>query len=446
MAHSSAATTQPAGRIFLWAIFGLIIIGTVLLHTPWAQVISHSFLDNLFTATSASCVTGLLTVPLAEYTLFGHIIILILIQLGGLGLITASVFLMSLFVRVKMKTNLLAASLLEIGDIFTGKRFIAFIILFTFGMEAGGAFMLYPVMQQAGSPYPLFDALFHSVSFFCSAGIVRTYALDIGILDSNALFLLTTIILMLVGHLGFFTWQEIGEEFIDWYHERQRRIRFSLQTYISLRYTAIIIAGGFVLLYLFLNTSNDGHSLIIKFLHNLFHACSYRGTGFSFSAMQPLPHATMLIIMVLSIIGAAAGSTGSGLKLTTIAILFANVRATITGRDWLEINGRKLIDEQIYKGISIFFMSILWILITTFILLIAYQEYSLMDTLFESISAFTNLGLSRGITSQVGSIGKLVLMSSMLAGRIGALTLLLSLKKNKEKREFNYPEERVLLN
>ncbi len=430
------------GRTLIFSIMGLIALGTLILMLPAAQWIEHDFIDILFMVTSTVSATGLVTIPLHDFTYFGQCIILALMQIGGIGFITLTIFLISLFVEVGLGTQLMTTQLLELESWRHSKRIMAFILALTFFVESIGTaiFYYYPPL---GTETSFFYALFHAVSSFCSVGFT--------LYDEHAIcpsaptfFLLTSGILSLIGELGFLTWHEILKYCGSLGSRRHYHV--SLHTKLVITMTSIIM----VLTTLCLFTLKDTSIAILPWWQQIptlfFNALSWRSTGFTTVPMYLLNPATLVLIIIISFIGSSPGSTGSGIKTTTCAILFGAVRAIFYGKTTINLKGREIPFDQILKALAIFTLSILWIACTTMILLYVEPDKSSGALIFESFSAFTNLGLSLGITQTLSLLGKSIVIVSMIIGRIGSLTLVLAFKRKYSRSvEFHYPEERVML-
>jgi len=433
--------TSP-GKIIFLSVIGTILAGTALLALPFARTQPIALFDLFFTATSATCVTGLLTIPLDHFTLFGHAVILILIQIGGLGLITLSLAIMSLFIELGYSTQVIAVQLLELESWQNIKRLIAFIIMLTLSLELIGTLCTFISLSQVlpiGTA--LFYSLFHAVSSFCNAGFTL-FTLPITSYPYAPILLITTTMLMFLGGLGFVTCHEI---MYAWAAQRKGlRYTISLHSKIALYGSLVIILAG-TLIFLSLEQSNIAQTSPLAFLTALFNIVSFRSTGFSTIAFTALHPATLLLIMILAFIGTAPASTGSGVKVTTITVFLATIQATITGRSSVDIRMRRIPLEQVFKAFTIISLSILWILFTTFFLLITERTIPFSDLLFESVSAYATLGVSSGITASLTYIGKLIIIASMIIGRVGSLTLILALRSTKKPTEYTYPEERIML-
>lgn len=430
------------GRLVIMALLTGLVCGTLLLACPCAQQVPVGWLDCLFTATSALCVTGLLVVPLTSFTWFGHIVIMLLMQIGALGLITLTVFLLSLFTTLGLSTKSMTGEVLELHAT-QGQQLeslIVFIISITLACECIGFvlcfFALYPyyTLGQAS-----FYALFQAVSAFCSTGLslVQFDALSLSTVSFN-LIAITTALLVFIGELGFVVWRDLFC-YLRTFHNR-RRSTLSLHTRIVLTVTPLLIATLFLIMWII-----EYHYHVASLPQALFNAICLRSAGFTLLTPAMLSYATVLCIMVISFIGSSPGSTGSGIKITTFAVFLAAVRSTLLRRTQVEIKGRSIPNEQVFKAISIVTLSIAWVLCSSFFLLIVEAYHNPFDCLFEVCSAFANLGLSAGMTPLLSSLGKSIIIMSMLVGRIGSLTLLLSLKTTTKSSELYYPEERVML-
>lgn len=441
---SRPITTFSPGKVILSSVCATIALGAVLLSFPACCIKPLPFLDLLFAATSATCVTGLFTVSLDQFTFFGQAILFVLIQIGGIGLITLSLLLISLFVNLGFSAQLMAGQLLELESWKNLKRMLVRIFVITLGTELIGACCIAPFLDTAALPGPSwFYALFHSVSAFCNAGIFPpgpSYTVA-----SNAPLMLITLLLILIGGLGFVTWYEIEQWVVR--RLRKKKFRFSLHSKIVL-YGSFALLTMSAIIFWILEREHALASLdgIMVPLTCLFHALSFKGGGFTTIPATALQLPTLFLAMILTIIGAAPGSTGSGIKITTAIIFAATVKAALTGATSVSLRGRQIPVDQMFKTVGIVSMTVGWIILATFCLLITEPNASFFAVLFEVVSALTNLGLTTGITPALSNIGKCFIMVSMVVGRIGSFTLILALlRKRKEATGFTYPEERVML-
>lgn len=432
-------------RTILFSFLCTIICGTGLLALPWAHIGTISFFDLFFTATSATCVCGLFTIPLEQFTMFGHGIILLLIQIGGLGLITMTLFIMSLFIDLGMATQFMAGQLLELESWTKIRHLLIFIICLTLGCELIGAAIIFAtVITHFCLPEAIFLSLFQAVSSFCNAGI-SLFPLYRYNYCSNNTILLASAALMVCGGLGFITWQELGcHAYAQW---QKKRSHLSLYSKLVLSWTAALI-GICAMIFWILERDNilSHMSTTSAFVHTILHAVSFKSAGLVTFIPTNLQLATLLLIMISAFIGSAPGSTGSGIKITTLAVFFSTINAAINGKASTDIAGRHIPIDQVYKGIAIIACSVGWILAITFCLLITETQPDFLSILFEVTSAFTTLGISLGITGILSPIGKIFILMSMIVGRIGSLTLLLALRKRKlDISNIKYPEERIML-
>jgi trk system potassium uptake protein TrkH len=295
--------------------------------------------------------------------------------------------------------------------------------------------------------YACFLSLFHAVTCFCNAGItlfkggMQTY-------NNNFLMLITSAVLIVSGGLGFLTWHEMAHHLNAKRHKKWHAL--SLNTKIVLWGTLLLIIGSTVIIYL-LEARHAFAAMNIpqSFFNALFQAVSSRSAGLLTVNIQTFHVATLFFMALCALIGTGPLSSGSGIKITTFAVFIATVRAAIFGRTDVEIKGRSIANDQVYKAIAIVSLSSFWIALSTFALLIIEPTLHFSDLFLESISAFTTLGISTGITPALSTTGKLFIIVNMIIGRIGSLTLILALKELRSKKsgpnEFSYPEERVLL-
>jgi len=436
-------------RTILLSVFITIIGGTLLLGLPIARTTYISWLDLFFTATSVTCVTGLFPINIqTSFTRFGHTVLMCLMQIGALGLITMTLFFMALFVRFGISTQFMAGQLLEIERLRNIRKLVISIVTIAIGTELIGAIFMYSQIRNLYSTTDAwFYSLFQAVASFCNAPGV-TLLKDGIIPPNNATLLITSSCLVFFGGMGFIVWREIlkyaGSIF------KKRRHLFTLHSKIVITVSTAIILSAGALFFLF-ERSNTMANLGFPYqiINSLFHAIVSRSSGvLSVVDLNNFHLTTILLIMIISFIGSAPGSPGSGIKVTNLAIFFAAVKATIYGRSHVSIMGRKIAMDQIYKSITIIFLSLVWILTATMLLLIteSAKGWGFLDIIFENISAFANLGLTTGITETLSTLGKVIVITGMIVGRIGGLTFLLGIRKvYKEKREITYPEERIML-
>ncbi len=437
------------GRIILYSFMGVISVGTFLLSLPYARLVHVSLLDLFFTAASTTCVTGLKVVPMSSFSFFGKCVILGLIQIGGLGLLTLSFFLASFFLNLRIATRLIAGEIFEFEIWGRIRHYLTLIVGITVICESIGTFVLY--RQFIDTPCdegPFFIALFHSVSAFCNAGIT--------IFDNNLIgyghlpFLLITLsVLMFIGSIGFMVWYDWVRRafaFVSSLHGTREHVRSSLHTKIAVYSSALlIIAGGLLIWSIEHDHLFSNFSGVNQIVNSFFYAICARGPGFYTTQITDASLATLFISLIFMFIGASPGSMGSGIKTTVFVVFVATVASIVRNRSSVEIGGRRIPHDQVYKVMAIVALGMFWIFLSTFIILLLERNVSFLQVLFETVSAFGTCGLSTGITKSLSSISKITLVGTMLIGRIGALTLVLALRKKEEKHLYQYPEERILI-
>lgn len=436
------------GRILLLSYLLVIGVGTLLLALPQSRLVDIPFIDLLFTSAACTCITGLTTVPIAYFSDFGKIVMLCLIQLGGIGLLTLSLFFMSLFLNLGMATKMLAGEMFE----FKWSRmrtFIITIVTTTFVFEIIGAIIFYPYFKKLlPTETAMFHAMFHSVSSFCNAGVSL---LEEGILpfQNNTFFLLVTGFLVFMGSIGFVVWFEIGDRIKSYFGiSHKLKKSFSLHTKIVLAATGSIIALGTTLTWVLerANTLKDV-SFSQGIFASFFNTVSLRSAGFELFDVGQLMPATLLLFMILMYIGGSPGSIAGGIKTTTFALFVATIATIVRNRDEVELFGRRIPQDQIYRAISIIVLTVTWIFFTTFLLLITERQagFNFIQVFFEVISSFSLCGLRTKTAASFSIFGKILIILTMLLGRLGSLTLIFALWKRKKKHLYRYPEEQVII-
>ena len=423
----------------------VILVGTFLLLLPISS--NHTdFLDALFTATSATCVTGLVVYDTAtHWTLFGQIVILILIQIGGLGFITIGVFLAT---YLKKKISLRQRGLIEESvsslKLAGGVKLVKHIIKGTFLFEGIGAVILSLVfIEDFGLLKGIYLGIFHSVSAFCNAGfdllgIIEPYG-SLTPYASNIVVNITIMILIIIGGLGFVVWQDLYEKKL---HFRN----YLLQTKIVLITSFIFIFGGAFLFYIFeyqhaLASLSSEEAILASF----FQSITCRTAGFNTIDVSHLKPATSLLMMLMMFVGGSPGSTAGGIKTTTFAVLIIFVYSTMTNKSEANAFNRRFDSKTIKKACSVFLINFIFIIISSFIIFNDQPHLPMQDTFFEIFSALGTVGISTGITRQLTMLSKIVIVLLMYCGRVGSLTLALSLSRKKKISNCKNPVEKIAI-
>ncbi len=423
----------------------VILIGTCLLLMPWASEHTN-FLDALFTATSATCVTGLVVYDTAtHWTLFGQIVILILIQIGGLGFITIGVFLAT---YLKKKISLRQRGLIEESvnslKLSGGVKLVKHIIKGTFLFEGIGAIILSVVFSEKfGISRGIYLGIFHAISAFCNAGFDVLGTLEpYGSLvpyASNLIVNITIMVLIIIGGLGFIVWQDL-------YEKKFKFRNYLLQTKIVLVSSFLFILGGAFLFYVF----ECHHSLVSlnqeeAILASLFQSVTCRTAGFNTIDVSHLRPATSLLMMLLMFVGGSPGSTAGGIKTTTFSVLLIFVYATMTNKSEANAFNRRFDSKTIKKAASVFLINFIFIIISSMVIFDNQPTLPMQDVFFEVFSALGTVGISTGITRQLSVVSKIVVILLMYCGRVGSLTLALSLTKKKRISNCKNPVEKIAI-
>ena len=436
---------HPAQTLML-SFFIVIVLGTFLLMLPKAVAPGHSlnWLDALFTATSATCVTGLIVVDTgSHFSLLGQLIILSLIQIGGLGIMTISSFFALFFGRgMAIKERIMLQEMLNVERLDAITRLIKGVILITFLMESLGAVVLFFSWNSPHWDFTqrLYQSVFHSVSAFCNAG----FSLNSDSLmsfNTNYSVVLTVALLIIVGGLGFVVMIDLTRGKIFEHPARKKVRRFSVHTKLVLIVSGILLAGGTIL---FLLTEPIKGSWTFKTINAFFCAVTARTAGFNTLDTASLNVSSALLLMILMFIGASPGSTGGGIKTTTLGILVASFISIIRGKSRIELFKRSISFPILNRALVVFAFAISFIMFSAFLLSLT-EKASFLNLLFEEISAFGTVGLSRGITSALSNWGKMVIIVSMFVGRVGVLTLAFAITTPKEHLRVEYPEEKNVM-
>ena len=435
-------------QIVILSFSGIIFLGTVALSLPiMAQEdMSISFIDAFFTATSATCVTGLSTVSLnSNFSIWGQLVVLGLIQIGGLGFMTLSSSLTILLGKAMgVKNKVLMQDLLDISSFEDLIAMIIDIIKYTLVIEFFGAIALALAFSLEGYEFgqALYYGFFHSVSAFCNAG----FALFDNSLE-NFVFspLINSVIctLIVLGGLGFIVIKEM-EQII--FHGK-KLINLTVHTKIVLATNVILVlmVAGYIFTTEYLHALRD-YSFFEQIQISFFQSITTRTAGFNTITLNDLhPHSLYLFCLVM-FIGASPGSTGGGVKTTTFAILFQSLKATLKGKDRVEFFNRTVPNAIVVRATAIFIVSLMIVSSFILIMLSIETEHTFLSLFFEVISAFATVGLSLGITPYLSVAGKLAIVALMFIGRVGPLTLALAIGQKREKEgNLEYPEGRILI-
>jgi trk system potassium uptake protein TrkH len=437
---------QPA-QVLAISFIAAILVGTFLLLLPFSTKSGQiSLVDALFTATSGVCVTGLIVQDTATYfTPFGQTVILILFQLGGLGIMTFSTLILLVAgKKISIKDRILIQEGFHHRAPKDVKSLIKKIFFYAFIFEAAGTLSLF-LRWQKEFPWPkaLSHSVFHSISAFCNAGFslfsdsFLSYRGDTWI---NA----TLFVLIVFGGLGFLVLHETKGIFMGFFQKRKSKI--SLHTKLILTMTSVLIIFSFIFfLVIEWNHSLKAFSLKEKVFSSLFQVITPRTAGFNTMNLNSLSFAAAFLLIILMFIGASPGSTGGGVKTSTIGVIFAFLKSKIAARDSVNLFRRTLPMQSITNAFTVVTLAVGIIFLSSFILLIAHPWASMKDVIFEVFSAFSTVGLSLGLTPKLTSLGKVVVILTMYIGRIGPLTLLYAFSRQRAFGKYEYVEESVMI-
>lgn len=441
-------------RMILLSFLAVIGIGTALLMQPFVMSSGSplSFVDALFTATSATCVTGLVVNNVAlDFSTSGQWIILILIQIGGLGIMTFSTFFMALFVgRISVAGKDVIIDTFSQNPILELGKLIKVIFTFTIVLEFAGWLMLSVIfLQHYSFSEALYQGLFHSISSYCNAGFS---IMDGGYLNysSNWFFSGVSMLLIIAGGLGFMVIFDFNAQ-LRYPHKGIFR-RLSLHSKIVLLSTMVLIVAGSLLFYVleFSNSLKD-QNFSDQVLTSVFQSVTTRTAGFNTIGIDLLSEPTLFVLILFMLIGTSPGSCGGGIKTTTFVLFLQYLKRQFSNNKDINLMKRRIPETTLNRAVSIVFFAIFTVCFFVFLLLVTETHinpnentFSLSQILFEVVSAFGTVGLSTGITPFLSIPGKLLITLLMFIGRLGPLTLVFALK-SKTESGFRYMQEDILV-
>lgn len=450
--------------LFLLSFVFVILIGSGLLMLPNATHEGIHFIDALFIATTSVCVTGLTTVDVATvFTPVGHLIILILIQIGGIGVMTFTSFIaLSFMNKSSFSSKMMLKDMLnedQIGGLF---RVILNILFVTLLIEGIGAYLIYTDIKgtfPGGRKQDVFFAIFHAVSAFCNAGISTLNGnLAAPMVADKYNFHFWIALLIIFGGIGFpilFNYLKlIHYSFINGVKVLLRQQPYYIhsphiihvQTYIVVVSTAVLLIAG-TTFYLFFEMDNTLLALPWKgkLADAFLGAVTPRTAGFNVTDMTQLTHPTLILTLILMVIGASPMSTGGGVKVTTVFVALLTTLNVVRQKERVEIRGREIASSTLRRAFAIITLYFLWAGLTIWILSYTEQKASLFTLLFEVTSALSTVGLSLDFTPHLSDVGKIIIICTMLVGRIGVLTFFISFSKDYRRMNYTYPQENILM-
>lgn len=433
-------------QVLALGFLAIILLGALILSLPISSANGEvtSFIDSLFTSTSAVCVTGLVTVDTGtHWNLFGQIIIMLLIEVGGLGFMSFTTLIaIILGKKITLRDRLALQNSMNTFDIHGIVKMVRYILIFTISVQlVGAALFATQFIPEYGPLRGAFYGIFHSISAFCNAGFdVFGNGVSMTTHNTNGVVILVASALIIIGGLGFTVWSEL--------YSIKNIKRLSLHSKVVILITSILVIGGATLMFLFEHKNPNtmaSFSLWDKITNSLFAATTPRTAGFNSIPTDGMTTAGQFLTILLMFVGGSPGSTAGGLKTTTMGILLFTVICVIKGREDTEIFMKKISKDIVYKSLTLVFIGLSLIITVTMILSYTEVGASFIELLYETVSAFTTAGLTLGLTPSLSIIGKVLIIIMMYLGRVGPLTVVLALTREKRDNGIKYPEGKILI-
>lgn len=431
----------------------IILLGTFILSMPVcsADGSSTNFIDSLFTATSAVCVTGLVMFDTSvHWSLFGKIVIISMIQIGGLGFMTiATMISLIRGKKINLKERLIIQESLNQLDLSGIVKLTRQIIFMVFTIEiVGGILLAINFIPKLGPLQGLMYGMFHSISAFCNAGfdLMGSIGGQFSSLTSvydNAFVMIVVSLLIILGGIGYPVILDVLEN--------KRFSKLNAHSKLVIVSTAILLFIGFIFVFVveYNNPDTLGNmNMKGKLLSSMFQSTTFRTAGFNSIDLSLARESTIFLMIILMFIGASPASTGGGIKTTTIAVLFLTVKDFLLGKDEIQIFERSISTEAIRKSMVIFFIAIFIVIIGTLALSLTNPQFSILECGFEVVSAYATVGLSIGGSPNLNIIGKFIIMILMFLGRVGSLTIftaILSINIAKKDRNIKRPNGKIIV-
>ncbi|MEE1322169.1 MAG: potassium transporter TrkG [Acutalibacteraceae bacterium] len=427
--------------IIMLSFLAVIFIGSILLSMPISTADGKgvSYIDALFTATTATCVTGLVTLPtVSTWSVFGQVVLLILIQVGGLGVITVvSGFMIAVHKRIGLSDRLLIQDAFNLNSLSGIVRFVRKVIAGTFIVEGIGALLYMTVFVPEFGAKGIWISVFNSVSAFCNAGIDIIAENSLCNYMTNPVINFTTMLLIVLGGLGYIVWWDVirvSKQIKKFGTGTFKRL--TLHSKIALWATFIFILGGAVLIFVFESDNPltvGENTLFEKLQFSLFQSVTTRTAGFATVPQENLTNGAAFVSLVLMFIGGSPVGTAGGIKTVTVAVIFAAALSTIRNQDETELFNRTLPKKAVSKAVSVCGMSFVIMLCSTLLLSLV-SDASALDIIYETVSATATVGLTRNLTAALPFWGKLIITGTMYLGRIGPISLAFAFGTRKQNR------------
>lgn len=443
--------TLSTTQIVLLSFLVTILLGSLLLSLPISSASGEPvpYIDALFTATTSTCVTGLVTLTTSSaWSTFGQIVILVLIQIGGLGIITIMTGLMMLLNRkMGIGDRLLIQDAFNLNTMSGLAKFVRNVLLGTLIVEGTGALLYMLVFVPEFGARGIWISIFNSVSAFCNAGIDIIADNSLCNYATNPLINLVTSGLVILGGLGYIVWWDVLRV-IKSRTKKNRKIfrHLTLHSKIAITSTIVLIVAGTFLIFVF-EYSNPltvaEMSLLDKLQVSLFQSVTTRTAGFASVPQENLTGATSVVSLILMMIGGSPVGTAGGMKTVTLTVLFCSALATIKNKNSATLFGRRLSEDSVKKAVAVA-VTFMTICIASTVLLLATSNASALDVIYETVSATATVGLSRNLTSGLNTFGKIIIIVTMYFGRVGPISLAVALgSKNVSQNVISEPTEEI---
>lgn len=443
---------MTASRTICLGFLAVITVGTILLMMPFSTSSGtwNDPLVALFTATSAVCVTGLGVVDTGTYFSFwGQLFLVLLVQIGGLGYMTATTFLLLLIgAKFSLRDKVAIQQSLDRTSMQGSAQVLQSIIAITLIFEITGIFLLMPVFVPTyGLNYGLWLSIFHSINSWNNAGF-SLFKDNLIAYQSSVLLNLTVTTLIIFGGIGYQVIMEIFLWLRDRIQKKTERIVFSLNFKVAISTTLVLLLGATIVFFLIEQKNNQtfgSMSLGTKLMAAWFQAVTPRTAGFNTIDFGKMTAAGLFITIILMFIGSSPGGTGGGMKTTTLRVLASSTKAILQGKEDVLLYQRQVPVSLILKAVGVLAGSIATVILATILIALTDPEVSFLQILFEVVSAFATVGLSTGITASISAAAKLVLIATMYVGRVGVLLLMSALLGDPRPSAVRYPEENLLV-
>jgi Trk-type K+ transport system membrane component len=428
-----------------------IFVGTLLLKMPNSTLFELSWIDALFMATSAVCVTGLVTVDLTQFTFLGQVIMALLIQIGGLGIMTLTLAFSSLIAGgLGVKERIMIGKMFSENKMSEVKGLLYKICVYTFMIELAGVGLLYFSLKHQMTEPSLKEfwvIIFHSISAFCNAGFsILEAGMANQLVQTNYFFCSVIMILIVLGGIGFPTLSNLQKLVVKSLSKDRDSHLLSTTTKVVLTATSALLILGTISLYLTESSIHlAGQSGFDRFFQSLFWSVTSRTAGFNTLPVEELSLMGALVLLLLMWIGGAPMSTAGGIKVTTVYLAFLNLKSQIFNLDRAEAFGRQIRSESVIRAFGVMTLSLVFIFISSFILVALEPALDTFDLLFEVVSAVSTVGLSRGITTDLGDVSKVVLIFLMFIGRVGLVTVFAAFVKPAVMARYRYLEDDIIV-